>query len=177
MKYSEVRDQIKTGDVLSICGTNFFSLITRIAQHLGGMGKFTGVTHSGVAWWIGGRLYCVEMDGKHNVLRPVSQHVAMGCRIFVHKAPVNPDLLEATFDQATENPIDYSVWDLARIGIRLIFKKQIKDKNVGDRVCSTFVSWWLILCGWTPTKYAVDLPSPAELAWDLPEPFLNIDPN
>lgn len=173
MTYEEVREQIKTGDVLGVRGRGFFSLITRTVQRLGGLRDQSGITHVGVAWWVEGRLYSVEMDGRHNVLRPLSQHVADGCGVDVYRCPVVV-AMPAQFDRATANPIKYSLLDLLKIGLRLIFGSKTGSDGDSDMVCSTFAARWLQWASWPPPTGFPDMPSPGELCRALGNPAIAI---
>ena len=173
MKYEDARNQIKTGDVLGVRGRGFFSLVTRTVQRLGGLSNLSGITHVGVAWWVEGRLYSVEMDGRHNVLRPLSQHIADGCGVDVYPCPV-ADAMPAEFDRATANPIKYSLLDLLKIGLRLIFGGKTGSDGDGEMVCSTFASRWLQWASWPPPTGFPDMPSPAELCRALGTPTFAI---
>ena len=162
MNYEEVRERIQTGDVLGVRGRGAFPWLTRLVQRIGGLGGQSGITHVGVAWWVEGRLYSVEMDGRHNVLRPLSQHVADGCGVEVYRCPV-VEAMPAQFDRATANPIKYSMPDLAKIGLRLILGGKTGSDDDGDMVCSTFAARWLQWAGWLPPAGFPDMPSPGEL--------------
>lgn len=169
MNYEEVRERIQTGDVLGVRGRGAFPWLTRSVQRIGGLGDLSGVTHVGVAWWVEGRLYSVEMDGRHNVLRPLSQHVADGCGVDVYRCPVVV-ALPAHFDRATANPIKYSLLDLLKIGMRLVFGSKTGRDGDGEMVCSTFASRWLQWAGWPPPTGFPDMPSPGELCRALGSP-------
>lgn len=170
MKYSEARQHIQTGDVLGVRSNTPLSFFTRLVQFR--MGELKGITHIGIAWWIEGRLYSVEMDGRHNVLRPLSQHFAQGFAVDVFHNPVR-DSMAAQFDRATAAPITYNLWDLIRIGLRLVFGGHTGTDKDSSMVCSTFAARWMQWAGW---KHGLpELPSPAELCLPLGEPVLRIE--
>jgi hypothetical protein len=183
VNYSEARDQIQTGDVLTFRGHTALALVTRVAQKLAGLGPNAGVTHCGVAVWVGGRLYSTEMDGRHNVLRPVSQHVANGNAFDVYR-PIPSEAMVAQFDKATAEPIKYNFIELVQIGGRLVCtailriagKRCLDSSAVSDRelVCSTFVSRWLQWAGWVSPAWLPKSPSPGELGAALGEPILRV---
>jgi hypothetical protein len=172
MRYQTARSVINHGDVLAIRGHGVLPFITRAVQRLGGLGDVSAVTHMGVAWWYAGRLFCVEMDGRHNVLRPLSQHVALGCQVDVYRCPA-PHVLEDSFDQMTEAPIAYSVMDLVRIGLRLLFGIR-PPADRGGLVCSTFTVRWLQAVGWAPPNTLPPMPAPAEVCLALGQPAFSI---
>jgi hypothetical protein len=174
MRYYDARDKIHTGDVLGIKGRTTLASFTRLAQRLGGLGDSSAITHCGVAWWVAGRLYCVEMDGAHNVLRPVSQHVRSSRGLEVYRPP--PRLtMAAHFDAATYLPIKYSIWELAKIGGRLVFGLRTGQSAADALVCSTFTARWLQWAGWVPPDGFPAMPSPAEQCMALGAAVLVID--
>ena len=168
MSYAEIRQQINSGDVLGVRGKGFFPSITRNVQRLGRLGAQSGITHAGVAWWVEGRLYSVEMDGKHNVLRPVSQYISSsGFGVDIYRCPVQFEQMRDNYDKATALPIKYDLLDLARIGSRLLLGTSTGQDNDTQLVCSTFASRWLQWSGWQTPPGFPDMPSPAELCQAL----------
>jgi hypothetical protein len=169
MDYAKARLCIASGDTLLIEGHNAFSAVTRGVQCMGGLGEHAAVTHVGVAWWMADALWCVEMDGKHNVARRLSQHLTLGCRVTVAAPPVAVDGLQRTFDQATTTPIRYGILDLGLIGARLVLGVGERTESDGDLVCSTFVTRWWHWAGWQrPDGFALR-PAPCEVAKYLAE--------
>jgi hypothetical protein len=162
MRYENIRDQIRTGDLLGFKRKTFLAKLILLLQH-GFNAPAKKITHCGVAWWIEGRLYSVEMDGAHNVLRPVSQIVADSDQVFVYQNPVDESAMRNQFDRATSMPIAYGVFDLVRIGLRLIFGVPTGGDGDHDLVCSTFISRWLGWSGWIAPKDFPNMPAPAEL--------------
>lgn len=175
MDYPTARQQIKTGDVLAIRGRTAFARLTALVQRLGGLGALSGVSHMGVGWWIDGRLYSVEMDGQHNVLRPLSQHIAAGCAVEVYRNPV-PEAMAAQFERATATAIPYSVMDLILIAARLLLGAQTPPDR-GGLVCSTFVTRWLQWAGWLWPMGLPSMPAPAEVCRALGLPRITIEQN
>jgi hypothetical protein len=175
MQYKDARTLIHDGDILGVTYTGFFWSFVRLIQRIAGLGTYATVTHIGVAWWLEGRLYSVEMDGADNVLIPVSQLVASSSNIGIYRPPVSINLLAAQFERATSTPINYDYFDLLKIGIRLLFKTKPHADSNTNMVCSTFASRWLQWAGWvTPPQYP-NLPSPGELARALGNPILEIN--
>lgn len=162
MNYEEVRSQINTGDVLGVRGHGAFPWLIRIFQRLGGLGGLSPITHIGLAWWVEGRLYSVEMDGRHNVLRPLSQHLAAGYDVDVYRCPV-ATAMPAQFDRATATPIEYSFVDIVKIGLRLSVGRKTGSEDDREMVCSTFAARWMQWAGWHPPRGFPDMPSPGEL--------------
>lgn len=175
MNYNDVRLQIKSGDIIAIHGKTLFAKITYLVQFLGGLKSKSSITHVAVAWWLEDRLYCVEMDGKHNVLRPLSQYINSKCIVDIYKCPVLLKDLKLNFCKATSNSIAYGYWCNIKIGVRLIFN--IKTQSTNDitvLVCSTFVAKWLQWSNWNTPKDFPNMPSPAELCKALNSPKYHI---
>jgi hypothetical protein len=174
MNYNDIRLDIKSGDIIAIHGKTLFARITNLVQYLGGMQKESTISHVGVAWWLEDRLYSVEMDGKHNVLRPLSQYVNDKIKIDIYKCPVDIDILKSNFPKATSDSISYGHWMNVQIGLRLLFRIKSKNNSNSTLVCSTFVSRWLQWSGWNPPKCYPNMPCPAELCRALGNPIFNI---
>ncbi len=174
MRYEDIRDQIADGDILGVSCKGLFWSLVKAVQRAAGLGQFSRITHVGVAWWVNGRLYSVEMDGAHNVLRSVSQHIAEGSSIAVFRAPVPPAAMQAQFDRATSIPLEYDYFDLLRIGLRLLFRADTGAEGEGERVCSTFAAQWLRWANWPPPDGFPAMPSPGELCRALGVPIFAI---
>jgi hypothetical protein len=175
MRYAEIREEIRNGDVLGVSCQGLFWAIVRAVQRLAGLGQYARFTHVGVAWWVNGRLYSVEMDGAHNVLRPVSQYIAEGSSVTVFRSPVTQDAMQAQYDRATSEPIQYDYLDLLRIGLRLLLRIRTGTDGNGEMVCSTFASRWLQWASWPPPTGFPDMPSPGELCRALGTPTFAIE--
>lgn len=173
MKYEDVRNDIKHGDIVSVYHSGIFAALIRLVQRIAGFGDLAGVTHTGVAWWLQGRLYCVEMNGINNVLRPMSHYKSF--KMLIHECPCTRPAMASLFAKETENPYIYSWSDIFRIGVRLIFKSGRGYGEKNEAVCSTFVSSWLKNAGWVPPADFPDMPSPAEIAKALGQPAFVID--
>jgi hypothetical protein len=171
MNYLNCRSSIQTGDIIGVEGTSFMSKVTQLVQRIGRQGEDSAVTHVGIAWWLEDRLYIVEMDGKYNVLRPLSQH-AFVAPIRIWKCPVNRLRLINQFAYWTSRTIHYSITDLFKIGFRLWFGGRRSEDE--DLVCSSFVGAWLRACGWD--KLTTNMPSPSELSKALGPGFLRTLP-
>lgn len=174
MNYNDIRLEIKSGDIVAIHGKTLFAKITHLVQYLGGLNAESSISHVAVAWWLEDRLYCVEMDGRHNVLRPLSQYVNSNLKIDIYKCPVDLVNFANNFAKATSNSISYDTLMNIQIGLRLLFRIKTKNNDDSSLVCSTFISKWLQWSGWiVPSRYP-ELPSPAELCKALNSPIYKI---
>lgn len=169
MNYLEARGSIQTGDIIGVEGGTRFSKIIKLIQRLGKQGEDSSVTHVGIAWWLDGRLYIVEMDGKCNVLRPLSQH-AQVAPIRIWKCPVDRLRLMSEFSYWTSSTIHYSIPDLFKIGLRLLFGGRRSEDD--ELVCSSFVAAWLKSCGWN--KLEINMPSPSEVSKALGKDYRRV---
>ena len=171
MNYLEARRSIQSGDVIGVEGGTFWSKITRLVQKLAGHGSSALVTHNAMAWWLEDRLYLVEMDGKHNVLRPMSQYKVP---IRWYGCPGDRDRVKELFAAMTQDKIDYSVLQNVFSGLRILRRsKRLIAKADGEN-CSHFVARWQKLAGWN-----VDLPddpTPSEIDIAFDRLFVRIDP-
>jgi hypothetical protein len=174
MKYDDIRLEIKSGDIVVVHGKTLFAKLTHFVQYLGGMKSHSSISHIAVAWWLEDRLYCVEMDGKHNVLRPLSQYTKKELQIDIYKCPVPLDNLKNNFTLATEDYIAYDYWMNIQIGLRLLFNIKSKNKDNTSLNCSLFVARWLQWSGWQTSKKFQKLPCPAEIAIELGTPAYSI---
>jgi hypothetical protein len=172
MNYWEVRAQINTGDVIGIATRGPLSALIRWVQRLVGFGDRSDMSHMGVAKWIDGRLFLVEMDGVRNVMCPLSQY--LGLKMYVFASPVSEVAMTAQFDAVVGRYIGYGYFDLIRIGVRMVFgleSPSAQDTDQTDLVCSHFVLNWLMLAGWVVPSDMPSEPSPCELGAALAPKF------
>ena len=181
--YKTARSNIANGDVLGMSCRGALWALVKAAQCRARLGRYAAITHVGVAWWLNGRLYSVEMDGAHNVLRPLSQHIAEGSGVMVFRPPVPADAMTAQFGRATAAPIEYSDFDLLRIGLRLLLRRTddgtaltaAQTAGHAGMVCSQFVARWLMWAGWNPPPGFPAMPSPGEVCRALGLPIFSIE--
>ena len=158
ISYDEARSLIKSGDVLSFELKTTGAFFIRLGQKIAKLSDYK-TTHSAIAWWLGGRLYVLEMDGKYNVLRPFSQY--QGLSIHVSRPSTKTEMVKY-YEEFTAKAIHYSAKEIIRIGLRLITSDKAFDvDDKSEEVCSTWVNDWLncVNVGITDLK----LPAPAEL--------------
>jgi hypothetical protein len=145
MEYLDARRLIQSGDVVGVEGNSFGASITRTVQRLAGFGECAKTTHVAMAWWLEGRLYLVEMDGKYNVLRPMSQYRVP---MTLFKCPEeNRAAVKDLFSAMTQDLIHYSMIQNVLTGLRILkrSKKEISDAH-GEN-CSQFVARWYKCAG------------------------------
>lgn len=168
MRYQDARPLINTGDIIGIATHGVLQTLIRWVQRIAGFGRLSDMTHVGIAKWVYGRLFIVEMDGMRNVMRPLSQ--SEGLRMYVFSNPVTEDAISGRFDELLDRKIAYGYWDLIRIGFRMIFGLEapsVNEVDKDDQVCSHFVLTWLLLAGWEAPHSMPSEPSPCELCAPL----------
>lgn len=159
--------ELKNGDILGVYEKSFLSFFTKIAQKLGGYGTLSSITHIGVACQHNGLWYSQEMDGRHNVLRPLSQYLKLGTRISVYRADgVNsdPDFAIPVLNNFMAIPITYNIIDLFKIGFHVIFRfKRNGTADNDSMVCCSYGAAINQALGWVPPPALNKMPAPAEL--------------
>ena len=133
-------------------------------------------SHVSVAYWTGGILYSVEMDGSDNVLRPITQHLNSGKTIAVFTPLVSNDAMMNQFAKATSSTINYDWLDFISIFSRIVLKLNILPEPADDMVCSSFVSRWMSWAGWVQPLWFPKIPCPAEVCKVLGKPKVILTP-
>ena len=162
--------KINNGDILGVKGNDFIDKAICFVQSFGGLKDYAEYTHCSVAYWSGGILYSVEMDGTDNVLRPITQHLNSGRTVAVFQCPLPYDDMIAQFPKAVTSTINYDYLDFISIFYRLIFGVNIFSEPPTDAVCSSFVARWLVWAGWIPRSSFPKIPCPAEVCKALGTP-------
>ena len=140
-RYDEVRDTIRTGDVLLYRGTLWISrLIEKVTR--------SEYSHSGLTAWWDGRLMVLEASRRGVVATPLSQNVRR-----YHGDVV---WFTCTQDIAAEDRArllafaqhelgkEYSLWGAVVLGLRLLFERRIERRDALRRerrlICSQYVA-------------------------------------
>jgi len=155
MQYNEIRDQIETGDLISVRSGD--SILNRATKF------FTGpYIHSGQAFWIGGRLWVTELNGGRNHAIPLSQ--LDGLEFDVHARPdgITAEACELAILDNLGRKVEYGYPALLAIGLVEWLKLNVVVKWSKILVCSGYaVKNWQD-AGWkgaasrviSPTKLA-----------------------
>jgi hypothetical protein len=159
------------GDILGVKQKSLFSQVTKLVQRLGGLGDASDITHVGVAHKIDGVWYSQEMDGKHNVLRPISQIIDDGLEIEVFRSGVIvPSKILLKY---LTKKISYSFLNLLKVGFHLLFDFDNNGSADFDKEhCSNYVVAILRESGWRGNVY--NMPSPAEVCLAMGEPIYTV---
>lgn len=175
MRYDDARPLIQTGDVLCFETRSLGAWFVRLAQRIAGLRGADGMqhwrtSHVAIAWWIGGRLFAVGMDGSTNALVPLSHY--RDYRVTVHRTGADFD---PWWDAMTRDALHYRYDEILLIGLRLVTGLDLGDTNDRPEVCSSWVARWLATAG-KPLLGLYGLPGPSEVQALLPAPVVEIDP-
>ena len=139
MKYSELRDKIKTGDVLAVKGAGFFSSLIRV---------FTGESYSHVAmfvWDVGGLFVFEFVEGVGYQSMPASEWLRRRskqrvlCCIApetIHENAFEVSIAAKSYRNAKAAQRSYGWLSLLKVWVSQITSKRFKVRQL---VCSTFV--------------------------------------
>ncbi len=164
MPYAQARAHIPDGALIFICGRGFFSRLIRWATR-------SDYSHVGIAAWLDGGLYIIEMDGAKGVLTPLSQYAGIPFDV-LSVAPESECFGKTKFLHtqallAIRYYIPYNWWDIARIGASKILpfyrpQRRYHDKTDG-KICSTFAASVYFIAGIFKTR-ATGIPTPIDVA-------------
>lgn len=131
MHYSEIRDQIETGDLISVrSGDSIINNATRF---------FTGpYIHSGLALWMGGRLWVTELNGGRNHLIPLSQLKSAEFDVYARPDDVSMEACEAAILDNLGRKVTYGYPALLAIGLVEWLKLTLVVKWSKILVCSGY---------------------------------------
>lgn len=177
MLYGDARQKLKTGDVVAIDTHN---PLTKAVQRIFGSVRYEQYTHIGILVWRGDHLHIVEMDGRYNVERPLSQYANAGKEILVFRlSDLDTAKISRSIDMHMRDEIKYDYGSFFSIGARLAFGIGIMD-NPKKLVCTDFVLNILKEAGADILKDQIILGNkylmtPAELCWYLGQSLLRIN--
>lgn len=154
MNYTEIRNQIQTGDLIAVRKAK--TLFNRMTQFFT-RGPYT---HTGVAIWIGARLFMAEINDGRNHLVPISQLDQFD----VYKAPAGLTNIDEAIFYWLARPIDYGYLALGVIGLIEWLRLKVFVHWRRILVCSGFCVAIYETAGWPAHSRMV---SPNELASEL----------
>lgn len=147
MNYADVRNSIKTGDLIAVKRRDgVFPIATRIVTN-------SPYTHTGIAIWTGGRLLLAQTNAGGCNLAPLSQEAIYDFDVF--ECPVNRDKCEAATWAELGSRIPYGFLDCVRIFGYKVFGIPLPKNDGKDLVCSALSARIYMNAGWEP----VNLPS------------------
>lgn len=176
MLYGQARHNLNTGDIVAIDTRN---RLTKTVQRIFKPSKYDQFTHIGILIWRGDHLHIVEMDGRYNVERPLSQYANAGKQILVFRLPVDQVKISKSIDLHMRDQVDYDYGSFFSIGARLAFGIGIAD-DPKKLVCTDFVLNILKAADMDILKDQIVLGdkylmTPSELCWYLNQPILQIN--
>lgn len=147
MKYTEIRDQIKTGDLIAVRRrSGLFPIATRVVTR-------SPYTHTGIALWCEGRLLLAQTNGGGCNIVPLSQEAVYDFDVF--DCPVDDQQVESWIWNLLGTRIPYGFVDCVRIGLHCLFGIPLPKQDGADLVCSALSALIFRKAGWNP----VNLPS------------------
>ena len=160
--------EFRQGDILGVELTTFYSQITKKVQQIAGFGDLAKVTHTAVVRIIDNIVFVQEMDGKHNVLRPIEQYHDEKVIYRVYRT--NLEFSNELLNGFLLKPIKYKITDLIKIGFHILFKfNRNGQANFDGQVCSEYDAAILRKAGFTGHIY--NMPSPSEVCFPLKTPI------
>lgn len=147
MKYADIRNSIKTGDLIGVKRTTgLFPIATRLVTN-------SPYTHTGIAIWAGNRLLLAQTNAGGCNLAPLSQEAIYDFDVF--DCPVDRNKCESAIWTELGTRIAYGFLDCVRIFGYKVFGIPLPVKDGSDLICSALSATIYKLCGWKP----VGLPS------------------
>src|SRR5579859_1866316 len=147
MIYADIRNQIKTGDLIGVKRTSgIFPIATRIVTN-------SPYTHTGIAIWAGGRLLLAQTNSGGCNLAPLSQEAVYDFDVF--DCPVDREACETAIWKELGSYITYGFMDCVRIFGYKVFGIPLPKVDGPDLICSALSATIYKMAGWKP----VNLPS------------------
>jgi hypothetical protein len=141
VKYDQVRDQIKNGDVFMYKGKGFISSVIRWVTH-------SPYSHAALAVWWNQRLMVMEAKGQGVIVNPTSRsirHYRGDVEWFSCKKEISEDdrLRMVKFAQE-ELGKSYGRWKAILLGIKILFEHDLEKRDRLKRekrlFCSEYVA-------------------------------------
>ncbi|MNK27654.1 hypothetical protein D3C87_460160 [compost metagenome] len=161
MRYSDVRDSIKTGDLVAVKKRSGpFAIATRLVTK-------SPYTHTGIAVRVGGRLLLAQANGGGCGLVPLSQEEIYEFDVF--DCPVDRTVVEGIIWDMLGTHIPYGYIDLARIFGLFVLGIPLPKDDGPDMVCSALSAMMYKKAGWAP-KGLPSIPWPGAVVEALNSP-------
>ena len=154
MNYSEARPHIKDGDIVQVrTAHSLFGYATKF---------FTGVyTHTGIAVWLDGGLWLVEINGGRNHLIPLSQLAGMEFDVYLPPKGVSRAEIRKAALESIRVRVEYGFAAVVAAWVNEFFRinKVIHWRNQLE--CAGYVVKILVAAGWHNQSFIV---SPTKLS-------------
>jgi hypothetical protein len=141
LEYADNRSSIRNGDVLMYRGRTMESRIIQWATH-------SRYSHAGLAVWWNNRLMVMEAVGKGVIVTPLSNNVSsyrgdVEWFTSVEEIPEDQRMVMVDFAQQ-ELGKEYALWRAVLLGVRLLFKHDLRTRDhlrrEGRLFCSHYVA-------------------------------------
>jgi hypothetical protein len=141
VKYAQVRDQIKNGDVLMYKGRGLVSSVIRWVTH-------SPYSHAALAVWWNQRLMVMEAIGQGVIVNPTSRsirHYRGDAEWFSCKKEISEDdCLRMVIFAQEELGKSYGRWKAILLGIKILFEHDLEKRDRLKRekrlFCSEYVA-------------------------------------
>jgi len=141
VKYAQVRDQIKNGDVLMYKGRGLVSSVIRWVTH-------SPYSHAALAVWWNQRLMVMEAKGQGVIVNPTSRsirHYRGDVEWFSCKKEISEDdRLRMVIFAQEELGKSYGRWKAILLGIKILFEHDLEKRDRLKRekrlFCSEYVA-------------------------------------
>ena len=149
MKYLEFKENVKTGDTVAVYRFPHSDLLGLIVKMVTGDSR----VHTAFAFTQEDNVFLAEMDGKKNVIVPLSQY--SNAKLEVYSPPVQAthhEFRSAMWELLGERR-DYSWSDIFWLGFSIVFRTMRwapKVENVGSMTCTEFNEHIYRKLGWQP---------------------------
>lgn len=148
MKYEEFRAQVKTGDTIAVYKFPHSDLLGWVIKFLTGDSRI----HTAIAFIQEERVFLAEMDGKKNVIVPLSQYDDAKMELYAPPVEANHhEFRSAMWDMLGERK-DYNWGDIFWMGVCLILHTmRWMPKTKGEAmICTEFNEQVYRKLGWQP---------------------------
>ncbi len=140
LRYDDVRCGVKDGDVLMYRGRSLSSRVIRWVTH-------SRYSHAGLAAWWNGRLMVLEAVGKGVVVTPLSanvRHYHGDVEWFTCVEEIPEEERRRMIDFARQElGKEYATWKAVKLGLRVLFQKDKKQRDELRRARQLFCSHYV----------------------------------
>lgn len=169
MNYSDIRAQIRTGDLIALRKRH--GLLATLTRWI----TKSPYTHTALVIWVGlgeeRRLLVAEQKASGAFLTPLSQYAGDDFDVFAAPQEVLLDVGE-TIWKMLGAPIAYDVLDLLRIAANRLVGWPLPKRDDANLVCSALSATIWLKSGWQPSWPLPSIPAPDDVVSALGVPPL-----
>jgi hypothetical protein len=154
---------VKSGDTIAIRGNSFISKGIRKITH-------GNISHVGIAMWMDGRLWLVEMDGIKNVIIPLSQYSDTQMSLYDSPMGVPPNVNDFIWSHL-QYERNYSWVNFFKLFLTLLLSHtpHLPRSTLYSEICTEFNMTFYRYLGWVSPIEGYSLP-PDKFCEALGEP-------